>query len=773
MDEIGRDAVGGSEEGRRGGETARWGAAALLLALLLLGTNHQLLTGEAVPVWDARTQFAPYYTLVADFARAGQLVVWNPFVNCGSPDFIEAQFGALSPVTVGFALLTGGSLVGYAAYWVSLWFLGGCGVLVLGRSLGAPAWGAAAVAVGFICCGVFTGQAQHLSHLCSFSFLPWILWRWDVAVRTRRFRPAVETGLLWGLSALSGYPGLTVLTGGYVTLWAVGRSLFTSAPPPGSVRPSIAMVARGLLVVVVAGSAVLAPVYVGFFLEGAGYTERAGGLPREVACYDNALHPLAVATLVSPQLVTLNFDLQAAGRPTLFDYNRPTTSSVYAGAVVPVLALFALACAPRNRWRWWLLTVGVVFLLTAMGRALPLRSLLYDLFPLSRFFRQTSMFRDYFVLSLVVLALEGSRDLSRRLSTGAVPWRLVTVSLCAAAVAVVVFLTVVWPLRVVADTSAAVALLVSSYVALALIVTIGARSPRRVAPALAGIMVAVAVADGILTQWLSRPTRFDRDPRSAASLHRVYAGRKRRVDLTAQGLDRRDLYTPETSALNGSNLVEKQPTFENVLPLGNRFHLTLGSDPLLRGTATGTDRVFFSADALEATPSMPILGELMRATTRHGGPVLLVHSPGAMRSLRRRRPELLDPELRAGILRLPPMSPLGYELVAYRPRELALEVDAPRAGWLLVTDRWAGGWRATVNGEPTEVWGANLVFRAVRVRDGHNTVRFLYRPPLLAPLLVMSWGALAAGLAAALAAAIRKRDRVTPAADGGAAIHGG
>jgi uncharacterized membrane protein YfhO len=119
------------------------------------------------------------------------------------------------------------------------------------------------------------------------------------------------------------------------------------------------------------------------------------------------------------------------------------------------------------------------------------------------------------------------------------------------------------------------------------------------------------------------------------------------------------------------------------------------------------------------------------------------------------------------------MFPLGYELVAYRPRELALEVDAPRAGWLLVTDRWAGGWRATVNGEPSEVWGANLVFRAVRVRDGHNTVRFRYQPRLLAPLLVMSWGALAAGLAAALAAAIRNRDGVTPAASGGVAIDGG
>lgn len=818
MGEPGRAAAGGPSEGRGGKTEARWRFAAFLIVALLFGANYHLLTARAAPLWDARTQFAPYFTLIADFARTGQLLVWNPFVNCGSPDFIETQFGALSPITVGFGLLTAGSSAGYAAYWLTLWLLGGLGVLVLGRTFGAPVWGSAAVAIGFLCCGIYTGQAQHLSHLCSFSFLPWVVWRWDVALLTRRWRPAVETGLLWGLSALSGYPGLTVLTGGYLALWAAGRWLFprpgvdggripshiaatvedrardggasrlvppatccTSTPRchesssrhpdgllgPGDGRAPLAVVVRGLLLVVVTGSAVLAPAYVGFLLEGAGYTERSGGLPREVACYDNALHPLAVATLVSPRLVTLNLDLQAVGRPTLFDYNRPTTSSVYTGAVVVVLALFALASTPRDRWRWWLLAVGLLFLLTAMGRVLPLRSLLYDLFPVSRFFRQTSMFRDYLVVSLVVLALEGARDLSCRLSTGVVPRRLVAISLSLAALAAAVFLTVVWPWRAVADPSTAIALLGSSFGALAVVAAIGARWPDRVAPALPGILVAVAVADGVMSQHISQPIRYDLDPRSVDALHGLYAEHQRQIDLTDQGLMRWDLYTPETRTLNGSNLVVKQPTFENVLPLGNRLHLTLGGNPLLRRTALGPDRVFFSAQAVETAPTMPALGELIRATSRHGRAVLLVHTRGAMRSIRRGQPEQLAPELRARILRLPPMSQLGYELVAYRPRELTLEVEAPQAGWLLVTDRWAGGWRATVNGVATEVWGANLVFRAVRVRRGHNTVRFLYQPPLLAPLLVLSWGVLAAGVATALASAIRLRAGGTSTRAGG------
>lgn len=267
----------------------------------------------------------------------------------------------------------------------------------------------------------------------------------------------------------------------------------------------------------------------------------------------------------------------------------------------------------------------------------------------------------------------------------------------------------------------------------------------------------MAVADGLLTLWIARPTRYDTDPRSVASMRRLAGQHRRQVDLTEQGLERWDLYNPATSALNGSNPVLKQPTFENVLPLGNRLHLTLGSDPLLRRTALGSDRVFFATEALETAPSMSALGALMRATARNGQPVLLVHPRSAMRSLRREPPGQLPADLRARIRDLSPIAPLAHRLVAYRPRELTLEVEAPGEGWLLVTDRWAGGWRAAVNGEPTEVWGANLVFRAVRIGRGHSTVRFLYRPTFLPPLLAVSWGALAVGLVAAVAAASRRQ----------------
>jgi hypothetical protein len=52
-----------------------------------------------------------------------------------------------------------------------------------------------------------------------------------------------------------------------------------------------------------------------------------------------------------------------------------------------------------------------------------------------------------------------------------------------------------------------------------------------------------------------------------------------------------------------------------------------------------------------------------------------------------------------------------------------------------------------VNGKPAELFGGDFIFRAVRVRAGHNAVEFSYRPAGWPELLLLSWGVLAAVLA--------------------------
>src|SRR5262245_31002351 len=81
--------------------SASW--VALLTAVVMsLWWSHRILSA------DAARLFSPYFTLLADFTAAGQLMLWDPWSNCGSPAHAYVEMGSFSPLTVGLAWLTGG-----------------------------------------------------------------------------------------------------------------------------------------------------------------------------------------------------------------------------------------------------------------------------------------------------------------------------------------------------------------------------------------------------------------------------------------------------------------------------------------------------------------------------------------------------------------------------------------------------------------------------------------------------------------------------------------
>ncbi len=71
------------------------------------------------------------------------------------------------------------------------------------------------------------------------------------------------------------------------------------------------------------------------------------------------------------------------------------------------------------------------------------------------------------------------------------------------------------------------------------------------------------------------------------------------------------------------------------------------------------------------------------------------------------------------------------QITRYENERVEIAVSTDREGYLLLADSWYPGWAATVDGIVTEIYRADVLFRAVPMAVGTHTVVFEYRPQSL------------------------------------------
>ena len=76
----------------------------------------------------------------------------------------------------------------------------------------------------------------------------------------------------------------------------------------------------------------------------------------------------------------------------------------------------------------------------------------------------------------------------------------------------------------------------------------------------------------------------------------------------------------------------------------------------------------------------------------------------------------------------PPPTVTAAAVRDYTATHMVFDVQAPEAGYLVVSEVWYPGWIATVNGVTTPVEPVNGALRAVAVPAGASIVEMSYRP---------------------------------------------
>jgi len=712
--------------------------------------------------------------------QAGSLPLWNPYLAFGRPLLADPGYQVLYPWTWVYLFVS--LPLGYALYsWLHI-ALCGLGVRKLAHLAGLSPLGAFGAGSAALLSGPLLSYVNLTFQLAGAAWLPW-----TVAAALQVWRKADRPSVLRLALVLS----MQVLAGSGEMIVAAGTVIGAGAVV-GCVRRGFFLGRRGLAALGLAG-------LLGGALSAVQWAPTIAlvhSSNRQVlddhARGAWALHPARLVELAIPSVLS-DAPLRPAVRDALFNGREPLLNSIHIGGVV--LALGLLAAIRGGGLVHAAIGAAAVFTFAALGPNTPLWPLL-SVGPLSPFrFPEKWMLPAALALALMcgagldtlrapwtdvqrrrartlvaVLAMAGvfvaataltpvGANLWLRIADGGleaarsrllapvaafalivmlISWRTARPDLSARSPVIAMALTLVTLLPVARDVNRSTPAAVLSFVprAAQMVGPSGVNRLQSSPPAEPFIrgMLAVKGLDIEPVAALARMETLSSPVSAAWAIDGAYD-----ADVTGLGLPEHTMLVSAALQFTGSPLAER------LLRLGAVTHVLtadgaqfpgfhslatvpwLGDNPLvLLAVPAPRPRVFIvhqTRDAASPREAITLLGDptfdLARETLIVGGPAMTGANTGSTCAVVRRVPDSLE-----------------------------LSCTLPEEGVVVVADAWDAGWRATVDGTPTPVLRADVLFRGVRVAAGTHNVRLRYRPPgvILGALLTLTgalvWAAL-------------------------------
>lgn len=716
------------------------------LWLLVFGFFWRTLSGGAYQPADGGDLVSflfPTYRFAAAELSQGRLPLWNPTLYAGAPFIGDIQAGFLYPPNLllflanpNFAYTTLQALAVGHLYWAGL------GMYVLLRTLcwpSAPVSRPAALfaAILFAFADPLLIHLGNLNLIAVLSWLPWVLAAFVCGLKGERWRWAGIAGVLLAVGSYAGHAQSTL----YIGLALVVLTIGWTATMFWETRRAHWQAAAMLLLTGLVGGLLTAPLLLPA-LELTRHAVRSDFTYQDTVAY--SLAPTqALAGLVTPSLF---------GRgPALHWSLWERVELPYLGVPALILGVAGVALAlPAQRRRLWMwLGLAAFGLIVALGIYTVVHGWLTLLLPMFDQFRAPARALILWAVGMGVVAAVGFDAIAVQMARS----RFLTGFLASGAVLLGLSAIIGYTLLFVtqADTTAFLrASLASLALALALASWLGSwaliatRQHRRLSfGAFSGLMIALLFIE--LAAAGAYTDISENDPTQGFQHDAVIAFLRSdpdhfRIDTRT---DLAGVWQPDTAALAG---------LQDVGGVANPLALRSYVD-------------FWEATGGRATRQYDLLN-VKYVLVKEGTPLPedkfgKVFGPAQGIEVYANQDFLprawLAPAADLTNLQ-PPDAVTPAQVLEYTSNRMQFAVDAPAAGWLIVSEFWYPGWTATVNGAATEIELVNGALRAVAVPAGQSTVTLAYWPASF------TWGLVAAAVGLILLAVLiwALRSRPTP-----------
>ena len=756
------------------------GPVALIVLPLILFARF--LFGGQVLYWGVYLlQFYPWQKLAVEQIQTGNWPLWNPYLGAGTPLAANLQTAAFYPLNVLFLLMPVERAFGWElALHVAL---AGLFAYYLGRTLGLGRFGALVTGLTYGLGGYLIAHWVFPSMVCAIAWLPLLLALTEkIVTRAGTPVPAAhaqagacpcrETALLAaaiGLQLLAGHAQTSFYSLLIVTAFALWRAVQERGN--GIVRrawPVAAAVVLGLG---------LAAVQLLPTAELTAHSQRAGSLTDLQFAHELSFWPWRLITLLAPDF----FGNPARGG--YWAYGTYWEEAAFIGVLPLLLAVLAIARWRRRPLVPFFVLLSLVAIVLALGNYTPIYPLLFRYLPGFGLFQAPARLMIGYALGMAVLAGTGAQVAEGLRITPRLRLALNLAALAGLGTAAGgIFAALALPgihrsfstsmIRLGVTTALAAGLLLARHLTVARGSSARSRLGREQWQALAAAFIAIdllafgwGLAPGTDPAVYRAPVATEQflqsQPSGRLAVPYPYAQK-----VYEEYVSLRSFGSNDPTALQGlrESLLPNLNASLHLLGVGNYDPLTIrlyrdlwdriaaNQDGPPEGVTEGE-----SGSALNLLGARYLVsnGDLPLPVIYDSGPRIYLNEaalPVAFVVFRARVVEdekarleiLLDPDFdpRAEVLlsrrpsaslpQLPAQVPGGDQaepsVLRPGPDRVIIQVKMNQPGYLVLTDSYYPGWRATVDGELTEILAADHAFRTVGLEVGEHAVVFEYTP---------------------------------------------
>jgi hypothetical protein len=696
----------------------------------------KILLGSAYLWEDFVYQWYPFRQYAATAIASGEFPLWNPYTVGGMPFFAEIQTEVLYLPMLALTLFVKNGHLN--VYWLELvnvlhYFLAAAGMYLLARSFQLRRMSALLAGTAFAFSGFLVTHAIHQVIIGVAAWYPLLLFMMRKALQERRWMWVFAGALALGHSFFAGSPQMSLFFYFFLGAYVAVEIIATVGVRGLATRPGLVLMGRAAALVALS----LAFVMVQFLP-----TQDLSALSqRATITYEKATE----GSLGWGQLLTLLvpkfFGASDAHSYTWWGpgaYWQYWETSIYFGAAPLLLAFFSLRFFRTNRHIAFFASFAFFALLFSLGKNFPLHGLFFDHVPGFASFRNPGRMGVFVAFSGSLLAgfgldalLKGGlseneqkRWLTLLLWIGGTCLAIIVAALLGLLDGLFPFLAQPEP-RTFVRKELAIALATVIPTLLLLVALI-----RRSMPAgIVGLAIVAVTFFDLYYVGAEQNTATQNPEEHFSQASRLVQFLKSQDELfrvntrNAQGMimDRNQGLMDRVYTMEGYTPLMPARVFPPAASADNFYDLL-------------NIKYFLETDSVRGTIGLKERpGYLQRA--------YLVFNTSVARNEDDVRAQMTAPSFNPRTLAIVedstytpiatgvPDAVWQVRINEHRINRIGLTVETPHEGFLVLSEAFFPGWRATIDGAATPVYRTNFVSRGVPVPAGTHTVELVFDPP--------------------------------------------